>query len=90
MSNTLLLTEIEAFLQQTGMGPTYFGKLACGNTELVRRLRDVATGAHERQRNSSVGIEVANRVRAFMAEERMRRGLPQPNLGRPSAEGVTS
>lgn len=35
----LLLSEIDAFLSKTGMSPTYFGKAAVGNSELVRRLR---------------------------------------------------
>lgn len=35
-----LLEEIEAFLAASGMGSTYFGKAACGNSELVARLRD--------------------------------------------------
>jgi hypothetical protein len=34
-----LLKEIEAFLALTGMGPSHFGKQACGNSELVERLR---------------------------------------------------
>jgi hypothetical protein len=34
-----LLTDIEAFLEETGMGPSYFGKRAVGNSELVERLR---------------------------------------------------
>ena len=35
----ILLAEIDAFLADTGMGETYFGKLAAGNPEVVRRLR---------------------------------------------------
>lgn len=35
-----LLQEIEAFLSETGMGESYFGKKAAGNSELVARLRD--------------------------------------------------
>jgi len=35
-----LLQEIDSFLAQTGMGPSYFGKLAARNSELVKRLRD--------------------------------------------------
>lgn len=34
-----LLSEVEHFLSVSGMGPTYFGKVAANNTELVRRLR---------------------------------------------------
>lgn len=35
-----LLSEIEAFLAASGMGESYFGKAAAGNSELVARLRD--------------------------------------------------
>lgn len=34
-----LLSEIEVFLSETGMGETYFGKVVSGNSELVKRLR---------------------------------------------------
>ena len=33
-----LLAEIEAFLAETGMGETYFGKARGNNSELVGRL----------------------------------------------------
>lgn len=55
-----LLTEIHEFLAETGMGPSYFGKVAVGNSELVKRLeagRDVKT-------------ETAERVRRFMLTRR--------------------
>tara|TARA_R110000868_G_C10761952_1_gene753970 strand:+ start:83 stop:295 length:213 start_codon:yes stop_codon:yes gene_type:complete len=57
-----LLSEIRSFLAQTNMGPSYFGKASCGNSELVERLE---TGRR-------VWPETADRVRAFMAE-RMKR-----------------
>lgn len=34
-----LLAEIDSFLAETGMGASYFGKAAVGNSELVSRLR---------------------------------------------------
>jgi hypothetical protein len=34
-----LLSDIEDFLAATGMGPSYFGKQAVGNSEIVARLR---------------------------------------------------
>lgn len=34
-----LLADIDAFLGATGMGVSYFGKAACGNSEVVSRLR---------------------------------------------------
>ena len=39
MANTKLLHDIETFLARTGMGPAYFGKTSCRNSELVARLR---------------------------------------------------
>lgn len=33
------LREVENFLEKTGMGETYFGRLSVGNSELVNRLR---------------------------------------------------
>jgi hypothetical protein len=44
MTNTVqhpeLLAEIDRFLSETGMGASYFGKAATGNTEVVKRMRD--------------------------------------------------
>jgi len=34
-----LIQEIDRFLTETGMGPSYFGKKAVNNSELVSRLR---------------------------------------------------
>ena len=51
-----LLTEIREFLTRTGMGPSYFGKASCGNSELVERLESGRT----------VTLVTADRVRAFM------------------------
>lgn len=38
--NKLLLDEIEAFLNETGLSSSYLGKRAVGNSELVSRLRN--------------------------------------------------
>ena len=41
-----LLSEIELFLRESGMGSSYFGKAAVGNSDVVKRLRagrDVTT-----------------------------------------------
>lgn len=35
-----ILTDIEAFLAESGMSESYFGRRAATNTELVKRLRD--------------------------------------------------
>lgn len=61
---TDLLTEIQDFLASTGMGASYFGKAACGNSELVSRLRA----------GRRVWPETEDRVRAFMRE----RSTPEP------------
>lgn len=34
-----LLDDIESHLAATGMSASYFGRLACGNSEVVARLR---------------------------------------------------
>ena len=51
-----LLNEIRDFLARTEMGPSYFGKASCGNSELVDRLESGRT----------VTLVTADRVRAFM------------------------
>lgn len=55
------LTEIRTFLNQTGMGPSYFGKASCGNSELVERL----------EKGKTVTLVTAERVRSFMRERRI-------------------
>lgn len=57
---TDFLTEIRAFLNETDMGPSYFGKAACGNSELVERL----------EAGKTVTLVTAERVREFMAARR--------------------
>jgi hypothetical protein len=52
-----LLTDIHAFIRETGMGPSYFGKAACGNSELVERL----------EKGGTVTLTTAERIRSFMA-----------------------
>ena len=61
-----LLSEIDAFLAETGMGEQYFGKAAVGNSELVPRLRQTRKNGKPR----SVVIETADAVRRFMADRR--------------------
>lgn len=39
MKRTSLIQDIETFLRNSGMGASYFGKVATGNSELVSRLR---------------------------------------------------
>lgn len=52
-----LLSEIEDFLSRVEMGESYFGKASCGNSELIRRLRD----------GGRVWPETEQRVRDFMS-----------------------
>lgn len=53
-----LVGEIDAFLKRTGMGPSYFGKKAVGNSEVVDRLK---TGRR-------VWPETEKKLRQFIAE----------------------
>lgn len=55
-----LLKDIRRFLQKTGMSPSYFGKLAVNNSELVRRLEGGQT----------VTLPTDRRVRAFIRDYR--------------------
>lgn len=54
--DTELLTDIRDFLSETGMGPSYFGKASCGNSEVVGRLEDGKT----------VTLATAEKIRSFM------------------------
>ena len=38
-----LVAEIDAFIAETKMGESYFGKLATGNSEIVARLKSGRT-----------------------------------------------
>lgn len=53
-----LRAEVRDFLKKSGMGPTYFGQVAAGNTRLVERL----------EAGRTVTLETAERVRKFIAE----------------------
>ena len=55
-----LLQKIEAFLSETGMGESYFGKKAVGNSELVSRLRQ----------NRRVWPETEAKALSFIRSER--------------------
>lgn len=60
---TDLLREIRKFLKETGMGRSYFGKVAAGNSELVTRLEEGKT----------VTLRTADKARNFIAERRRQR-----------------
>ena len=55
-----LLSEVNKFLTETGMGVSYFGKVASGNSELVKRLES----------GGRVWPETAEKIRTFMSEYR--------------------
>lgn len=59
MTHADLLARIERFLAATGMGPSYFGNRAVGNSKLVKRLRMGRT----------VEVATAERLVRFMASE---------------------
>jgi len=60
ISSQKLLTEIREFLEETRMGPSYFGKVAVGNSELVKRLEE----------GRSILTNTEARARAFMRTAR--------------------
>jgi hypothetical protein len=55
-----LLTQIEAFLSESEMGASYFGKASCGNSEVVERLRS----------GRRVWPETEIKIRAFILSRR--------------------
>ncbi len=58
--STSLLSEIRNFLSETGMGRSYFGKISCGNSELVERLEEGKT----------VTLVTAEKVTSFIRSRR--------------------
>ena len=65
-----LLDLIDAFLAETGMGPTYFGKLAANNSDFVKRLRD----------GRPILTSTETRVREFIANRRQNTSPADPRL----------
>lgn len=61
--NSTLLDDVTAFLAETGMGASYFGKLAASNSELVSRL----------EAGGRVWPETEAKIRDFIARERSAR-----------------
>lgn len=64
-NNLTLLSDIERFLSDTQMGPSYFGKKSVGNSELVPRLRC--------GRGKRTWPETEAKIRKFMRDERAKR-----------------
>lgn len=57
-SRSQLLSDIESFLLETGMGASYFGKKAVGNSELVARLRN----------GGGIELDTACKVQRFLSD----------------------
>jgi hypothetical protein len=55
-----LVDEIDAFLGETGMSESYFGKRATGNSEVLARLRAGRT----------ITVVTEEKLREFMASRR--------------------
>lgn len=70
MSHTLI-SDIDAFLRETGMGEYRFGYLAARNGRLVERLRAGATP--KTGKPVLVRPETEHQIRDFMAVERAKR-----------------
>lgn len=75
MADTLL-SDIEQFLSETGMGEYRFGLRAARNGRLVERLRAGTTP--EKGKPVWVRPETEQTIRDFMADERARRAT-QPS-----------
>lgn len=73
--SAILLSKVDSFLRDTGMGVSYFGKRAVGNSELVSRLRN----------GRPVLQHTAARVVDFIRSERKRRNLPEGSAGADAA-----
>jgi hypothetical protein len=75
---TPLLSDIEAFLRETGMGEYRFGLLAANNGRLLERMRTPRKGGFP----ARVWPETEAKIRAFMMTERRvvpsRVPAPQP------------
>jgi hypothetical protein len=64
-----LLQEIRDFLKSSKMGPSYFGKRACGNSEVIARLESGKT----------VTLRTSVRIRTFISEHsNPERTIPLP------------
>lgn len=62
-----LLAEIEAFLAETGMKKTVFGRAALNDGAFVKRLQD----------GGGVTLATVDRVRAYIAKHRQLATTPQ-------------
>lgn len=69
-----LLSDIEEFLRETGMGEYRFGLLAARNGRLVERLRTPRSNG----RPARIWPETEVEVRAFMRSHRSKRPIAKP------------
>lgn len=69
---TTLLSEIDAFLSETGMAEYRFGFLAVKNGRLVERLR---AGTTPEGRPVRIWPETEQQIRKFIRSERAKRGV---------------
>ena len=70
---TPLLSDIEQFLRETGMGEYRFGLAAAKNGRLVERLRAGRAGGLP----ARVWPETEMEIRSFMRQERSKRPAPK-------------
>ena len=68
MVHSRLLSDIEQFIERTGVAPTRFGQLAIGDRHLVRTLRA----------GRRVWPETEARIRQFMRDYRRKQGTVRP------------
>ncbi|MCO5092640.1 hypothetical protein [Bosea sp. (in: a-proteobacteria)] len=73
--STLLLSDIEDFLRETGMGEYRFGLLAARNGRLVERLRTPRANG----RPARIWPETEVEVRAFMRSHRSKHPAAKPS-----------
>jgi len=64
-----LLAEIEAFLAETGMKKTVFGRVVLNDGAFVKRLQD----------GGGVTVSTADRVRSYIETQRTRPTQAQPS-----------
>ena len=74
METEPVLADIERFLVETGMGESYFGRRATGNSELVRRLR----------KGKTITTRTEKAIRGFISSERTQRAKGQPQQCQPT------
>jgi hypothetical protein len=71
-----LLREIRTFLAESRMSPTYFGKAAVGNSEMVGRL----------EAGNTVTLRTAEKARKFIASRRALRRSFRRSMAEGAAE----